>query len=92
MSDKTTLKLFFKVWVLLVLLLGLILIQIYTPVCAGISCNTDMFGNLTCVGTGEDSGYQAHGETDMFGNHRYEDNQGNVLDCSSDMFGNTNCQ
>lgn len=80
-----------KTWILLVLLFLLAIIQLYQPVCAGISCSKDYFGNTTCVGTGEDSGYFGHGETDYFGNDRYEDNRGNQVDCQTDYFGNYSC-
>ena len=58
---------------------------------AGVRCSTDYFGNQTCYGTGNDSGYRSQGSTDYFGNQTWTDNKGNRTRCTTDYFGNTNC-
>jgi uncharacterized protein YraI len=59
---------------------------------AGLRCSTDYFGNQTCYGTGQDSGYTQRRSTDYFGNDTYRDNRGNTTRCSTDYFGNYNCR
>jgi hypothetical protein len=60
---------------------------------AGQSCSKDFFGNINCVGTGQDRGYRSTiGKRDFFGNTRIQDNRGNSQTCSKDFFGNINCR
>ena len=58
---------------------------------AGLNCSTDYFGNTTCYGTGEDSGYSSTTSEDYFGNTTTRDNSGNTTTCSTDYFGNVTC-
>ena len=63
---------------------------------AGMRCNTDIFGNTRCTGTGNDSGWNSNTSTDIFGNDNttYRNNntgQSGTLRCSKDIFGNYVC-
>ena len=58
---------------------------------AGMTCRTDYFGNVTCTGTGTDSGWSTRGTQDYFGNETWNDNRGNTQRCSTDYFGNYTC-
>jgi hypothetical protein len=46
----------------------LILLLVSSSVNAGVYCQTDSFGYITCSGYGNDSGYQGIGTPDLFGN------------------------
>ena len=59
---------------------------------AGVRCSKDYFGNLTCYGTGSDTGYRSSTTKDHFGNTTTRDNQGNTTRCSKDYFGNITCR
>jgi len=58
---------------------------------AGMRCSKDYFGNVTCYGTGEDSGYSSRTTEDYFGNTTTRDNRGNTTRCRKDYFGNVTC-
>ena len=58
---------------------------------AGVRCSKDYFGNVTCYGTGQDSGYSSRTTEDYFGNTTTRDNRGNTVRCRKDYFGNVTC-
>jgi len=58
---------------------------------AGMRCSKDYFGNVTCRGTGQDSGYSSRTTEDYFGNTTTRDNRGNTVRCRKDYFGNVTC-
>jgi hypothetical protein len=74
-----------------VLFMSMSLILFASAANAGMRCSTDYWGNQTCYGTGQDSGYQQRRSTDYFGNDTYRDNRGNTMRCSTDYFGNYTC-
>ena len=74
------------------IMLGIFLLfSLITNTSAGLNCSTDSWGNTTCYGTGEDSGYSLNSSTDSWGNTTIYDNQGSTTNCSTDSWGNTSC-
>lgn len=67
------------------------LIAFALPANAGVQCSTDAWGNTTCYGTNNDSGYSSRSSTDAWGNTTTTDNRGNTMRCSTDAWGNTTC-
>ena len=58
---------------------------------AGMRCSKDYWGNVTCTGTGQDSGYSSTTTEDYWGNQTTRDNRGNTTTCSRDYWGNVTC-
>lgn len=58
---------------------------------AGLRCSKDYWGNITCTGTGKDSGYSSTTTEDYWGNQTTRDNRGNTTTCSKDYWGNVTC-
>ena len=58
---------------------------------AGVRCTTDAWGNTTCYGTGDNSGYSSRTTTDAWGNTNTTDNRGNRVRCTTDAWGNVTC-
>jgi hypothetical protein len=56
---------------------------------AGITCNTDFYGNTRCVDSG--SGFSSNSRTDFYGNTRHNFSDGSSMTCRTDFYGNLRC-
>ncbi len=68
-----------------------ILFMVSISVFAGMTCRENILGNTVCTGTGDDTGYRYEIDTDILGNDRYRDNQGNSMTCSTNILGDYVC-